>query len=405
MRVDPAQISISDSGVRLSFPVYGLGIDELWFRVSESFRDFLSDSCDAALVTLLIPAMLRGQGLTIHGPVSKQLLWNLSHTVVPVLLRQRPFLSPIRLEAESFAEVRSPRGSATLAGLSCGIDFFASIADHLLDPEVPARFRVTHFVFNHLGQHGGGPDLAARVESRWQRAQDVAGELGLPVGRVDSNAPEFYPSHDFSPLNWAATLTVRSAAVPLLLQSGVRRFFFAGSNEWQSVRVRNTKYQSDADPILLPALSTENVDVLSVGVERTRVEKTYQVAQLSLASRYLDVCNVHGRGENCSRCEKCVRTAFTLDALGHLEAFRNRFDLDTFRRHRDGFLVRALAEKEFRLHAELRDLVRKQRVPLPKHILLGSTLLRCWRWIPHGLRRKIRRIPPPPSPGAEGEDS
>jgi hypothetical protein len=386
---------IEDRGewTRVSYRVDGADEPELWFDVDGGHREFVTSSCDAAVVALLIAAMAAGKPIRSEGPLSRRLRWSIHNTVVPVVCRLLPFLRPIQVLADGGWEVREPEGSAVLTGFSCGVDSLSAIQDHLLYADIAESERVTHLLFSHVGHHGYGKGVHRRAEERWHRARRAAGELGIPIGRVYSNTPEFYPPEYDSRLNWIGTLTVRGSAVPLLLQAGVRRFLQASSHTWEKARVCPTWDMTYAESILLPALSTERVELGLVGAEYTRVEKTRRIADLDLAQRYLDVCIMEGGEVNCSRCEKCLRTMLTLEILGYLDRFDNRFDLDTYRHHRAEFLARVLTERNDSLHLEIQYLIRESGFSLPVSGRFRAALLQGWRLIPHELRRRLRGMP------------
>jgi hypothetical protein len=203
-----------------------------------------------------------------------------------------------------------------------------------------------------------------------------------------SNLPDFYPDLHDSPLNWAAALPLRNSAVPLLLQRGIRRFLFASSYSWSAIRVFDSSDMTKADPILLPALSTERTELCSVGTEHTRVEKTRRIAGLELARKYLDVCIMEG-DRNCSACEKCLRTLLTLELNGSLNEFRDRFDLEVYARHRDEFIARVLVEEHAPFHLEIRDFMRGVGFHPPARAKALALALRTWRLVPHGLRKRV----------------
>jgi hypothetical protein len=377
----------------VSYPVEGIGPPTLWFDVEAEFRSFLTPTSDPAVGALLVAAMAEGRPLEVAGTLSPKLRWNVHNTVIPVTTRQLPFLHPIRVEAREEGVQEEPLGSAILTGFSCGVDSLSAIRDHLLSEHIPQKDRVTHLLFSHVGHHGYGGQVDVRVAERWERVKKATTELGLPIGRVYSNTPEFYPHRHDSRLKWAAALTVRNSAVPLLLQSGVRRFLFASSHEWKTISVGPTQDMTEADPILLPALSTERIELCAVGTEYTRVEKTRLIADMPLAQRYLDVCIMEGGESNCSRCEKCLRTILTLELLGKLEEFEDRFDLEEYRKRRIDFLSLVLTEGEKPFHLEITEFIREHRLPIPIQARARATLRRAWRVIPHGARRRIRGLP------------
>jgi hypothetical protein len=269
------------------------------------------------------------------------------------------------------------------------VDSLSAIQDHLLDESVPEDERVTHFIFISLGNHGYGPDTDARVVHRWERIKEAASGFDLPIFRMYSNLPDFYPDQHDSRLNWAAALTLRNSAVPLLLQNGIRRFLFASSHSYRVQGVFATDDMTKADSILLPALSTERTELCSVGCEHTRVEKTRRIAPLDVTQRYLDVCIMEG-DRNCSRCEKCMRTLLALELDGTIDAFKERFDLDVYREHRDQFIARVWAETEEDYHLELQEFMKAKGVTPPPKARLMAHALQTWRLIPEDLRRKIR---------------
>jgi hypothetical protein len=123
------------------------------------------------------------------------------------------------------------------------------------------------------------------------------------------------------------------------------------------------------------------------------VEKTRAVADMPLARKYLDVCIMEGGNINCSKCEKCLRTILTLELLGRLDEFNSRFDLGAYRRGRIGFIARVLTEREDLFHLEIQDLIRKSGASLPASARILALLLRIWRIIPHGFRRRLRGLP------------
>jgi hypothetical protein len=282
-----------------------------------------------------------------------------------------------------------------LSALSCGVDSLSALQDHFVSDDVLEPYRITHLFFGHIGHHGYGGDLEGRVERRRATIVRAAGELGLPVVEMWTNTPEFYPPEHDSPLNWMATMTPRNSAAPLLLQRGVETFLYASSHDWQWVGARPTPDLSISDPILLPALSTEQVSLHSVGSEHTRPEKTERIAWWELAHRYLDVCIIDG-GLNCSRCSKCLRTLLTLEVLGAVDHFSERFDMDAYRAHRIDFMARVLAEKEDLFLVEIRTLMQERGFQPPLGARLRAGALRAWRRIPGDLRRRARGVPKRP---------
>ena len=193
VRIGPPTIARSEEWVRATYPVSNLGPEALWFEVDGAYQDFITDSCDAPVVALLILAMRQGSDVLVEGGLSPRLWWNLHNTVIPVMGVQNPSWPRIRVEATSFTEATESVGKAVATGLSCGVDSLSAVHDHLLDPGLREEDRITHFLFNHLGSHGEREEEAdVRSEIRWQGVRAAAEELGRPVIRVRSNQQDFF---------------------------------------------------------------------------------------------------------------------------------------------------------------------------------------------------------------------
>ena len=89
-------------------------------------------------------------------------------------------------------------------------------------------------------------------------------------------------------------------------------------------------------------LSDNNTSIFISEADMNRVEKTRQIAGNPLVQRSLYVCASDILNEkqgtnykkdtkpNCSECLKCTRTEITLDYLGVLDKYRDRFDLEKY---------------------------------------------------------------------------
>jgi len=334
------------------------GTDPLWFSVEERFGDLLSASSEAAAVGLLVPAMARGGTLRLRGPIDERLLFHLRGPLQHLLILQLPWLRRIRVEAAGESR-RAELAGGVATGFSGGVDSFSVVCDHFVNAVVPS-FRITHLLFNHVGAHGkGGWGL---FRKRLLRIGPVAERLDLPLVEVDSNLADFHGS----PLIHQRNHSVRNAAVAHLLSNGIGRFFYASSYRYEDTRVGESSDSAFTDPLLLPMLSTPATDLLAAGGERTRVEKTLQVAELAEARESLDVCvdpNYEGTVRNCSACWKCLRTMATLEIAGLLPQFGRVFDLGVYSRHRGEFLA-GLPESRDPLLREVADFARERGFPL-----------------------------------------
>lgn len=107
--------------------------------------------------------------------------------------------------------------------------------------------------------------------------------------------------------------------------------FLAGLAHFLGGRLRKVKISATFDaanlepwgshPLLDPFYSSAHMTIDHCGLEMSRLAKTAIVAEWPVALDHVYVCvSSKSVGENCGRCEKCLRTMLALIALGKLNA-------------------------------------------------------------------------------------
>jgi hypothetical protein len=342
---------------RLSFGVEGGPTGHLWFQVEPEYQSWLAaDRYDAAVLAILPYAMITGQPIRVMGGVTDLLLHDLRTGIMPILNRQRRVLRPIEIEAASLPAEARAAGSAVLMGLSCGVDSLCTAMTHLDHPA--ARLRVTHFSFHDVGAHGKiNPDKL--FAWRLSHAKAAAADAGRPLVVVRSNLTSFRIA------SFRQFHSLFNCAVGIALGSGVGTFLYSASHSYRAIHVGPGGDISLADPIVLPLFSSSGVWCVSADAQLRRVEKTERIADWPYAQRWLDVCeSASPDNRNCGVCNKCCRTALTLELLGKLDAFRDRFDLDAYRSARTKFISFMLLHSEEDLVSEVLELARARGVTL-----------------------------------------
>lgn len=356
------------------------GATNLWYSLDKKFMDFLTDFCDAPLVSLLIPAMAKGEDVHLAGTISERLWYNASGPYQRLLQHVIPSLRRVKIFPEK-VRARNQRASGVATGLSCGIDSYCVLVDHHYSDDVPADFRVTHLLFNNVGSHGDGGERLFR--ERYARVEPVAERLGLPLIMVNSNVDAFYGKG----LDFEQTCTTRNASVALLLQSGIGRYVYASSYSFKDAFVGAIYGMGYSDTAALPLLSTEVLDAISVGSEYTRVEKTLRVAEIPDSYGTLDVCVSPRKAGNCSECSKCMRTLLTLDMAGLIDRYSTAFNLDAYRLRRSEYIGSVLRSAD-PLEREIVDFARDRHYRFP----LSSRLFARLPY-PASLAKRLSQLP------------
>ena len=140
--------------------------------------------------------------------------------------------------------------------------------------------------------------------------------------------------------------TLRNLAVPLFFQNYFRKILlcFIIFSYLNSKIIPDSKSITSTEPILIPLLSTENLELLIHGAQYSRIRKTNIICNNELAQKYLDVCVHPNYYEtikeriNCSKCYKCLRTCATLDYYNCLDKFEAVFDIELYKKHKKEYL-------------------------------------------------------------------
>ena len=311
--------------------------DFLWFRVPQAYGDMLTERSDPALVALLLPAMLGGEDIHAEGECSPDLLHQLRSDLMHVLHRLLPEHREIVITSGSTGQMVGP-AAGVATGFSAGVDSFSTLVDHYYAEDLPGGTGITHLLYTNVGSHGKRG--AVKFRERLERLRPTARAIGLPLIEVDSNLDSFITT------SFKRTHTLRNAAVALLLQRGIGRFYYSAAYSYDGTAIRADAPIAAADPIVLPLLSHASLSLRSSGSRHRRVDKIARVAEITTSHDTLDVCVSEGiTTRNCSRCSKCLRTLLTLEICGALERYEAAFDLDLYRANRRSFIAHELSSR------------------------------------------------------------
>lgn len=395
MHISAPKISKTQNGAEVAASVsMAEGEKTLWFRLDGDCMDMLSDRADAFIVALLIPAMMRGEDITIDATLSPSLAYNLSTALQPLLSAIVKDASVVSVTAAQEAP-QETQGNAVLTGFSAGVDSFSVVVDHLLTP-VRADFRLTHFLFNDVGSYGTNEQ--SRYAERLSDIRNSAAPLKLPVIGVQSNLNAFYLDTQFG-----MTHSLRNVAVAMLLQKAAGKFLYALGDHIRESGVRTDGVIARADPISLPMLSTETFKAIPAGGQYSRLDKTIQISEHAITYDRLDICIdpfASRTPRNCGKCYKCVFTMAALEAHGVLNLYKDCFNISAYKRGRMKQIARfALTRNSY--WKEVSDYARQVGFRFPFSIRLMSATLgapvvfHTVNWIWSSVRR-ARGLPPRP---------
>lgn len=216
--------------------------------------------------------------------------------------------------------------------MSCGVDCLQTIYDnyHL---ETDPDYRLNCLFNFNCGWHGdyGKEETYSLFIERAKKNKLAADALNLPLLLVDSNLHAFLPNLG----DQSSYFNLYTCA--FALEKGLSKYYISSSYSYGDVlrighRSRNLDFSEYGDPLALPLMRSEKLELIIDGCQYERTEKTERIADWEITKKYLNVCCINDGTENCSVCPKCVRTLLTLEAINKLDEYKNIFKIENYKK-------------------------------------------------------------------------
>lgn len=317
--------------------------DTLWFSFDKKYEKYLvTENADAFLVGLLLLAMKNDEDIEVKAPISARLYYQLNHYLINAINLSGKHLQKINIKAEELNDKSLSFNEATAgAALSCGVDSFATIIDHLNEIDI---FKIGYFTFHNAGSHSEfGEEWGLEIfKNRLNLIKSYADEIKKEVIIINTNLNEIlHMSHK-------ETYVIRDSACILNLQKLFRYYYYPSSLRFDLFKL-DYHDMGNYEILVLNMLSTESTTFYSATSQYTRPEKTENITKYIPTYKYLNVCTNHHITrtiENCSACQKCLRTELTLDLLGKLDLYKDVFDLEKYQKLKESYIKTVIAEKD-----------------------------------------------------------
>ena len=308
---------------------------EVWFKVDKKYEEYLCyERGDAFVIAGLNFAMRNHHDIVSEAPLSEDLYYNIDKYLLDAIAQyNKDFYRP-QITADVSSE-SLPCAGAVGTGISCGVDSM-----HALASQTAMKFRkhnITHLTFNNVGSHGEGEKAENLYRVRLERPRRFAEEYGFEFVASNSNLQDVIKQSHFK------THTYSSMFAVYCLQKLYSVYYYASSGyKYHEFRLYDIPGSScgSYEMLSLPLLSTHNLRVYSEGEGMSRMTKLKSVVKYAPSYKYLNVCL--DEGDNCGKCEKCVRTLLGIDALGALDKYSKMFDIVYYREHKSWYLVQML---------------------------------------------------------------
>ncbi len=275
----------------------------------------------AWLVAALPLALHRHEDLYVDGEVSPLLLSRLEE----IQAVYASFDASVRRCQVRVSAAVEPRGAGS--GVAC---MFSRGVDSMFSATRRREPALTHLVFCDTME----PIMDERVRAEELRlAREAAAAIGLPLVWVSMNLRDPGAQMiDYQDYHGAGLATLA-----LSLAGGFGRTVIPSGATYALAGPQGSH------PLLDPLFSTESVTVEHDSVAQPRPGKVRFLArERPELLRYLKVCQMENRPDNCGRCRKCMWTMIALQSAGALEraeGFPDEIDLATIRELRLGHFI------------------------------------------------------------------
>ncbi len=297
---------------------------DVYFETSDVFGVGLSYNPHAFLVGCFLPAMHFSEKRIF---IDAEICPSLEHGLVEVMNWMQHWFEFDReivcIEARRKSYINKfnkARNAAVF--LSGGVDSLGTLCHN------HRRYPIEHpwYIRDAIFIQGNNIESDSRVETV-DRAVEALSEMSRDAGvtliPVATNIRELEPSTNFF-TQWHGSIL---AAVAHALSERISTVFISATESIPStlklLKIKHFKTWG-SHPLIDHKYSSSDLLVQHVDAELTRLDKLRMVADWDAGLQNIRVCHPNFPGENCCRCEKCIRTMLALiaiDQLGKTRAF------------------------------------------------------------------------------------
>lgn len=282
---------------------------ELCFKFPLANEDYISDRSDGFLIAMILMAMQAGEDIHVKGVVSPRLLTGLCEYQRTFNLWFPRRFRTVEINCESLLpSVIEGDNRAVVSAFSGGIDSFFTLWSHHPCNDDNSETQISHALFSH------GFDISLDENESFTKArqlyEDMLRDLNIGLLVASSNIHEFDTRRDWGIFHGTTLISMAH-----ILGRRTIRFYVPSSHTYGNL------IPWGSDPRIDHLLSTESMEVVHDGAGFTRVEKTDVISGWPETYNKLRVCPQADGVNNCSRCEKCLRTMVTLELTGALTEY------------------------------------------------------------------------------------
>ncbi len=321
----------------------------LWFEYSREFKDYIvTDRADAILFSLVYFCMENGYDMLFRNPISSELYLYFTQLLLNTLSAKMEQFSNIKLISETTDEkITGENASAT--AISAGVDSLFTI---LKSEEYPPDCRLKYYTLYNVGAFHMSTmktvdDFREDFNKKVEVVQKFADKKGVSLIAVDSNISELvsikYKDKVMS--RYRERVMFNLIGTTLTLQKLIGKYYISSSFPFDQFAF-NYRHSEMYALFLTDAANVTATHFYLVGAEGNRFEKLEYLVNKPETYDTLNVC-WHDITHNCGRCSKCAYTMLILDALGHLEKYKDVFDVDAYKSNKEFYQLELLGRSTY----------------------------------------------------------
>lgn len=181
-----------------------------------------------------------------------------------------------------------------------------------------------------------------KFKNPFKRYEKISQMTGLPLVKCFTNFYHYYISKERRILKshtYAHTYITMSAIIAL--KKLFRIYYFPSSYPYTQFSLENNLSRDSGhyELLLMHVLGSEFFTCFSSGAEVNRIQKTVELLDYHVAHKTLHPC--FAQTHNCCNpaCGKCLRALLTFDYYNKLDAMKEVFDVERFKKNRDQYLM------------------------------------------------------------------
>ena len=292
---------------------------EMYFETEEVFKNGLTCNPHAFLVGSILPAMHYGEKrIFIDAEICPELKDNLTSAMQWIRhWYYGPDRDLVKIDAgkrRGLPGTRTPERSGFF--FSGGIDCLASLrANRINYPlEHPGSIRDGLLIYGQNIESDNSPETFKKAYAEFS---GFAAENALCLIPVYTNIRLLEEGKEMFSINHGAIL----GAVAHAFSGRLTTVCISASDSIPGLQFVHSSFVKPhgSHPLLDPCYGSSDLRIRHDGITMTRLDKTKLIADWEPALKNIRVCGPNWPGNNCGKCEKCIRTMLELLAAGVLK--------------------------------------------------------------------------------------